>query len=56
LQRNTGLIFPVESFASLVAEIGQDFKSDRNPIDFEPDAILALQTASEEYLVDLFEV
>jgi hypothetical protein len=36
-----------------VAEIGQNFISD---LTYEPDAMLALQTASEEYLVDLFEV
>jgi hypothetical protein len=34
-------------------EIAQNFKSD---LCFEPDAMLALQTASEDYLVELFNV
>jgi hypothetical protein len=35
-----------------VFEIGQDFKSD---LTYEPDAVLALQTAAEEYIVETFE-
>ena len=35
-----------------MAEIGQDFKSD---LRYEPDAVLALQTAAEDYLVEVFE-
>ena len=52
LQKRTGLTFPEEEFSQLVAEIGQDFKSD---LRYEPDAVLALQTAAEDYLVELFE-
>ena len=34
-------------------EMAQDYMGD---LYFEPDAMLALQTASEDYLVDLFKV
>ncbi len=34
-------------------EVAQDYKSD---VIFEPDAILALQTAAEDYTIDLFHV
>ena len=35
-----------------MVEIGQDFNSD---LTYEPDAVLALQTAAEDYIVELFE-
>lgn len=40
-------------FKRLVREIAQDFKND---LRFQQTAILALQEASEAYLVGLFEV
>jgi len=43
---------PSHSLCSLVREIAQDFKSD---LRFQSSAILALQEASEAYLVGLFE-
>lgn len=54
LQRHsTDLIIDSNNFALLVAEIGQDFCSD---LTWEVDAVLGLQTAAEDYLVQLFEV
>ena len=54
LQRHsTDLIIDSNNFARLVAEIGQDFCSD---LTWEVDAVLGLQTAAEDYLVQLFEV
>lgn len=50
---STDLIIDSVNFANLVAEIGQDFRSD---LTWEVDALLALQTAAEDYLVRLFEV
>jgi hypothetical protein len=47
------LIIDSVNFALLVAEIGQDFCSD---LTWEVDAVLALQTAAEDYLTGLFEV
>jgi hypothetical protein len=47
------LIIDSNNFALLVAEIGQDFCSD---LTWEVDAVLALQTSAEDYLVQLFEV
>lgn len=44
-------LIPFENFSRLVREIGQDYKTDLN---FTKDAILALQCASEDYLVTLF--
>ena len=35
-----------------MVEIGQYFNSD---LTYEPDAVLALQTAAEDYIVELFE-
>jgi hypothetical protein len=54
LQRHsTDLIIDSNNFALLVAEIGQDFCSD---LTWDVDAVLGLQTAAEDYLVQLFEV
>jgi hypothetical protein len=53
LQRHTDLTFPVETFASLVQEIAEHYKRD---LGFEPDALLALQTAAEGHLVHCFKV
>ena len=50
---STDLIIDSVNFANLVAEIGQDFRSD---LTWQVDALLALQTAAEDYLVRLFEV
>ena len=50
---STDLIIDSGNFANLVAEIGQDFCTD---LTWEVDALLALQTAAEDYLVRLFEV
>ena len=51
-QKSTELLLRKLPFQRLVREIAQDFKSD---LRFKPDAILALQTASEAYLVGLLE-
>ena len=50
---STDLLIDSVNFANLVAEIGQYFSSD---LTWEVDAVLALQTAAEDYLVRLFEV
>ena len=51
-QRSTDLLIRKGSFARLVREIAQDYKSD---IRFQSTTMLALQEASEAYLVGLFE-
>ena len=51
-QRSTELLIRKLPFQRLVREIAQDFKSD---LRFQSTAILALQEASEAYLVGLFE-
>ena len=51
-QRRTDLIFLHGCFAVLVAEIGQDFKTD---LRYTPEALGAIQAATESYLVGLFE-
>lgn len=51
-QRSNDLLIRKIPFARLVREIAQDFKSD---LRFEKRAIIALQEASEAYLVALFE-
>ena len=51
-QKNTGLLIRKLPFQRLVREIAQDFKTD---LRFQSTAILALQEASEAYLVGLFE-
>ena len=51
-QKSTDLLIRKLPFQRLVREIAQDFKTD---IRFQSTAILALQEASEAYLVGLFE-
>lgn len=51
-QRSTELLMQKVPFQRLVREIAQDFKND---LRFQGKAILALQEASEAYLVDLFQ-
>jgi histone H3/H4 len=51
-QVRTDLIFPHYAFAALVAEIGQDFKTD---LRYTPEALGAIQAATESYLIGLFE-
>ena len=51
-QKSTNLLIRKIPFQRLVREIAQDFKSD---LRFQSTAILALQEASESYLVVLFE-
>jgi len=51
-QKSTELLLRKIPFARLVREIAQDFKSD---LRFQSKAILALQEASEDYLVKIFE-
>ena len=52
-QKSTDLLIRKAPFQRLVREIAQDFKSD---LRFQSTAVLALQEASEAYLVGLFEV
>jgi histone H3 len=51
-QKTTELLLKKLPFQRLVREIAQDFKSD---LRFQSTAVLALQEASEAYLVSLFE-
>lgn len=51
-QKSTNLLIRMAPFQRLVREIAQDYKTD---IRFQSSAILALQEASEAYLVGLFE-
>ena len=51
-QKSTDLLIRKLPFQRLVREIAQDFKTD---LRFEGAAVLALQEASEAYLVGLFE-
>ena len=51
-QKSTDLLIRKLPFQRLVREIAQDFKTD---LRFQSTAILALQEASEAYLVGLFE-
>ena len=51
-QKSTDLLIRKLPFQRLVREIAQDFKND---LRFQGTAILALQDASETYLVSLFE-
>ncbi len=48
------MIIDSDNFARLAAEIGDDFCQET--LTWEVDAVLALQTAAEDYLVQLFEV
>ena len=50
-QKSTDLLIRKSPFQKLVREIAQDYKSD---IRFQSTAMLALQEASEAYLIDLF--
>ena len=51
-QKSTELLIRKLPFQRMVREIAQDFKTD---LQFQSQAILALQEASEAYLVGLFE-
>lgn len=51
-QKSTSLLIPKRSFQALVKEIAQDYKTG---LRFQSTALLALQEASEAYLVNLFE-
>jgi histone H3 len=51
-QKSTELMFRRIAFARVVREIAQNFKTD---LRFQGSAILAIQEASEAYLVGLFE-
>jgi len=51
-QKSTGLLIRKAPFQRLVREIAQNFKTD---LRFQSHAIMALQEASECYLVHLFE-
>ena len=51
-QKSTDLLIRKLPFQRLVRTIAQDFKTD---LQFQSQAILALQEAAEEYLVGLFE-
>ncbi|XP_063717650.1 uncharacterized protein LOC134844763 [Symsagittifera roscoffensis] len=51
-QKSTELLIRKLPFQRLVREIAQDFKTD---LRFQSTAIMALQEASESYLVSLFE-
>ncbi|KAL7541052.1 hypothetical protein ACHAXR_012369 [Thalassiosira sp. AJA248-18] len=51
-QKSTELLIRKAPFQRLVREIAQDFKTD---LRFQSTAVLALQEASEAYLVGLFE-
>ena len=51
-QKSTNLLIRKLPFQRLVREIAQEFKTD---LRFQSTAILALQEASEAYLVGLFE-
>jgi histone H3 len=50
-QKSTDLLIRKLPFQRLVREIAQDYKSD---LRFQSNAVLALQEASESYLVGLF--
>jgi histone H3 len=51
-QKSTKLLIKVRPFQRLVRELSQDFKSD---VHFQAKALLALQEASEAFVVELFE-
>ena len=52
-QKSTELLIRKLPFQRLVREIAQDFKTD---LRFQSSAVMALQEASEAYLVGLFEI
>ena len=51
-QKSTDLLLKKAPFQRLVREVAQDFKQD---LRFQSSAVMALQEASEAYLVGLFE-
>lgn len=51
-QKSTDMLIRKKPFQRLVREVAQEFKSD---LRFQSHAIMALQEASEAYLVSLFE-
>ena len=51
-QKSTELLFRKLPFQRFVREVAQDYKTD---LRFQGSAVLALQTAAEDYLVGLFE-
>ena len=51
-QKTTGIIINKLPFQRLVREVAQDFRTD---LRFESHALMALQEASEAYLVGLFQ-
>ena len=51
-QKTTDLLLKKAPFQRLVREVAQDFK---NELRFQSSAVMALQEASEAYLVGLFE-
>ena len=51
-QKTTNLLIRKAPFQRLIREVSSDFKSD---LRFQSSAIMALQEASEAYLVSLFE-
>ena len=51
-QKTTDLLIKKAPFQRLVREVAQDFKTD---LRFQSSAVMALQEASEAYLVGLFE-
>ncbi len=51
-QKSTDLLIKKAPFQRLVREVSQDFKAD---LRFQSSAVMALQEASEAYLVGLFE-
>ncbi len=53
LQKTTDLLIPKTPFRRLVREVGQDFRTD---LRFTEDAFLAIQTATEEMITELFGV
>ena len=52
MQQSTNLLIPKKRFARLVREIAQDYGNDFR---FQKDAILALQEASEAYIIEVFK-
>ena len=51
-QKTTELLIRKKPFSRLMREVAQDFKTD---LRFQPQAIAALQEASEAYLIGLFD-
>ena len=52
-QKNTDLLLKKAPFQRLVREVAQDFKT--GDLRFQSSAVMALQEASEAYLVGIFE-